>query len=245
MKQLLPLLILIFSLSGYGQTPFRFQSTLDTLPANYQGNSVIDIAKAISRLQGNDPQKLTEKGEFETSIDYAKRLEEYKKKLPVETVSNRFVLVKNYQLAEYDADSQILNVRTAFTHVEDGAVVLIDSDSQRGSYAATNAYGAIITVTTTSNSSYWIKFVPTSFPEPVVSQIKLDIPSAKSIKPNLRTLVYFELVLPYLESDITSEKATFSSPRESKNTTFRYLAKPLEIWFFDQVTGKVYFKKKF
>jgi hypothetical protein len=89
-----------------------------------------------------------------------------------------------------------------------------------------------------------MKFISTNFFEPVAAQVKMDIPAAKSVKPNLRTLVYFELVAPYTESEVTRKEPTFSSPLEANNVTVKYLAKPIEIWFFDQITGKVFFKKK-
>jgi hypothetical protein len=136
MKTLLPILILILSLSVFGQTTFQFQNNLDVLPVNYQGNTVIEIATAVSQLQESEKAELPKKDEFETSAEYTKRLEDYKSKQDLTVTPNKFVLVLNYQLAEYDADKQILSVRTVFTHLDSGTVTLVKSSSETSSYTA-------------------------------------------------------------------------------------------------------------
>lgn len=58
-----------------------------------------------------------------------------------------------------------------------------------------------------------------------VGKIKMDIPTAKRTKPNLRALAVFKLVKPYLVE--------------------RWMtAKLLEVWFYDISTGQVFIRKK-
>lgn len=245
MRALFPTIILLFFCSSIlSQTPFVFQSSLESLPANFSGDSLISVAQSANALREKTSIKLPQKDEFETTDQFAKRLEEFKKRQAAGIVSDRLVLVFNSQLAVYDADSQTLDLRTTFTHLDESSIAFIKSDTTASSYIATNAFGARVNVTRTINSSYWIRLLGESFREPVVAQIKLDIPSAKAIKPNLRTIVYLKLVEPYSDVQRTSTSATFTSPSEIISSKVWYFAKPLEIWFFDQVTGKIISKKK-
>lgn len=231
--------------------PFVFNENLEVLPIDYKGNTLMEIANAVSQKQESQKTQSSPsaKDEFETSAQYAKRLDEYKKNQEslqlAKTTTDKYVLVLNYQLSDYDADNQILNIRTVFTYVGNKALVNLKSDTETNSYTASNAYGATVNVNKTNISNYGIEFSGGYFADPIATaQIKLDIPTAKSLKPNLRTLIIFELIEPYSKSEITRKNPTLYSPSETINSSIVFTAKPIEIWFLDQSNGKVIAKKK-
>jgi hypothetical protein len=181
------------------------------------------------------------KDEFETTADYEKRIE--KLRAEAKPTRTKFTLVFNEQLSQYDADNQTLNIMTLFNKRSGFSTALIKSDTQTSSYDATNAFGAVRKVTKISTQSYWLDLKSNLADEPVIVDLKLDIPTAKSLKESLRTLIYFELSEPYVERDLTQKTPTFNSPTDTVSLTIRYITSPIELWLFNQKTGEIYFKK--
>lgn len=230
--------------------PFVFSENLEVLPTDYQGNTLIEIANAANRKRESQEIRVSPptKDEFETSEQYARRLNEYRKTQQslqsAKPFVDKYVLVLNYQFSDYDADNEILNIRTAFTYVDNKSSANLKSTTEMSSYTASNNYGATVTVTKTNMFSYGIEFGGYSADPLATAQIKLDIPTAKSVKPNLRTLIIFELIPPFSKSESTEKTPTLYSPLETINSSIKFIAKPIEIWFFDKSTGKVLAKKK-
>jgi hypothetical protein len=241
MKILLVTFLLIFSLSGYSQKGFEFRSDLKTLPANHKGDylEVISVAAMTLLTERNSPAP--PKDEFETTADYQKRLEKLKSE--AKPTRTKFALVLTEQISQYDADRQVLNVRTVFNKRDGFTTTLLKTDNRTSYYDATNAFGAVFRVSKISTQNYWLDLKSNLADEPINTDIKVDIPTARSLKDNLRTLIYFELNEPYVKRDFVETAPTFSSPTETSSLTIRYFALPLEIWLFNQQTGEIYLKK--
>lgn len=225
---------------------FKFDETLNTLPVNYLGDKKQQVINAISQLRKTEESKdfQLRKDEFETTAQYKKRIEELKKNSGDVSHTKRFVFVLNYQFSDYDADNQILNITTAFTQINGKISAALGSETITDSYVGSNAFGATANVSKTITSYYGIEFQGGNATEPLVTaQLKMDIPTAQATKPNIRTLVYFELIPPYINSAQTKKDPTLYSPSDSTNNSNIFTGKLLQVWFIDQTTGKVLYKK--
>lgn len=230
------LLILILACSAFGQ---GFDENVDKMPDDFTGKTFTQIANIISEIE----KPIPDKGEFEKKEQYEIRLakiEAEKSALP-----RRFASIFNYQISTYDADNEVLNVETLFSHFPGRVTAVMQSDLQSSSYRAGNVFGASVTVRRTSASSYKIAFVNAGLPEPLfTTSIKISSENAKNLKSQLRTLVYFEIVAPYFENTFDSKSATMNSPSEASVSTKTLLAKILQVWIIDS-SGTIYAKKQF
>ncbi len=258
MKRVLIVLLFFIPASGLAQStkvkevskPLTnsFDSSIGKLPSNFVGNTPEQIFLAINKMPTKQKESLV-KDEFETTETFQKRVEEENKKkseLNSFLPQKQFVFVLNYQFSEYDADNQKMNIKTAFTTVNNSVKALVKNISESSYYNASNSFGVTVKVNKYLTTAYSIEFEGNNFSQllPVTAQIAMDIPTAKLAKPNVRTLVIFEIVEPYQKNEITSTTPTLTSPIESITVFHTIIAKIQEVWFFDQSTGKIYFKQK-
>lgn len=274
MKIITVIFILILSYSAFGQTKsqvqkqepglvngsnsnneslnkskFNFSPDLEIIPVDYKGNSIIELSKAANELktfvEDKDPPA---KDEFETTAEYEKRLLEIQKQKSSREPDHekKFVLVLNSQIAIYDADTQELNTRTSLIQTDTRISTLIETQTKTSSYMASNAFGVVTKVNKFVTTNYGIKFINRGLPDPLIAtNFKVNIPQAKLLKENLRTLFYFELFSPYLTTEMSDTKPTLNAPSEIINVSTYYSAWLLEVWLIDGSSGKVLLKEKF
>lgn len=135
-----------------------FNTDLQTLPVGYKGHNAQSIHNTFQ-------QRLTPKGEFETTEAYQDRIVG-SAMLPLIgslTVSHLFAFELDTAIFEYDADKESLMVGAVFGKVDDGTVL---KDSYRGlaleaggdfkqeTYEGSNAYGAKVAIEKTTILRY-------------------------------------------------------------------------------------------
>lgn len=142
---------------------------------------------------------------------------------------------------------------------DDKSITLIVDMEDGGSYEAENVYGAKTIVEKTVFTSYDVAVTYCNdFPIETIEDeqfpiIKFDyivgkFPSppeeARKIKKNIGCLVIGKLEKPFIHETFILEPATFDSPYDVSRF-HRYLhMRMLELWIYNQETGKVYVKLK-
>jgi TonB family protein len=146
----------------YSTQAFDLSATL--LPNNYLGHNVIDIYKRLDELQ-----KTSQKGEFETTEAFQKRITaEASKPLVASLTRNSiFAFVIGKPDTKYDADQQLMSVNQKLSSVKNAAESLDDKrmslnwgivSRDISSYTGSNAYGAQVEVKRSLAEFYTLAF---------------------------------------------------------------------------------------
>ena len=236
-----------------------FNENINKLPKKFSG---MDIEYIYNKLS-NDDNDVTPKSEFETNIEYKKRLNEEKKHFYSNNfnLNDKFVFTPKYSGdidLIYNAETHEALIILKLNNVFSGSTVDSNSKSlnivskfNNSTYQAINGYGAVIDVEKSSGNIYSIDFKNHNkfLPENELSlnfQIKLLPSRAKFLKENkdIRFLVVGKLISPYQGSGEINQKPTFNDPEE-KIYIFNYLTMNVnEIWIYEFSTGNILYKLK-
>lgn len=184
-----------------------------------------------------------------------------------------FVIENSSGETFYDADSQVMTIAIALRggdesiyEKSDKKALVSQSESKREQYEGSNAYGAKAIVTRHLGTDYDIAFSNYSgfgvsryidsgtrsrghtedyFAKDVfMVRIPMDVALAKEVKAKMRILAIVKLLEPYTYEGSFYDKPTISRPDEYfiqyhfLNTTL------LELWIFDESTGRIFSKQK-
>jgi hypothetical protein len=223
---------------AYSQT--QFDPTALRLPPHFMGNDIIRLYKAFAVL------RTAEKGEFETTDQFNKRIELAESKLfmgsKTETATLSFVVPVT---SEYDADNEMLVVQIHGGPDRDnaGSIRVKESKSVR-SYVASNAFGAKIAVHATYIDSYLLlikntnQFLNADFS----SSIKMLPNEARTIKGTLSALAVCSITKgdTLIDKDASLKEPTFNDPHELFEQFWFVKTNLLALWLFDSASGKVH-----
>jgi hypothetical protein len=173
----------------------------------------------------------------------------------------------------YDADLQVMTIAIAL-HSGDESIyknsnkkaLVSQAESKREQYEGSNAYGAKATVTRHLGINYDVAFSNYSrfgvskyidsgtrsrghtedfFAKDVfMVRIPMDVALAKEVKSKLQILAIVKLLEPYTYEGSFYDKPTISRPDEYFIQYHFLNTELLELWIFDESTGKVFSKQK-
>jgi len=262
------LFVLTFSFAAFGQ---NFSSDWQKVPTDFEG----DDFNAVYHALLSSPV-LKEKSEFETTADYQKRISETSKIIlgGNKSIANDFIFVyrpksDSYEMREasqYDADKQVLNVNIKMHPVSAtnpfnnsktknyfavrSKDIAFDAESE---YQASNAYGAVRTVTKNGGTNYSIAFnnyddfkelKKRVYPAVINVPISLSSDKAMAVKNNLAFLYFGKLVSPFYTINTLNVKPTISRPKETHLRDLILTADVSEVWIFNNLTGEILAKIK-
>jgi len=209
-----------------------------------------DIRKLISDVEKVQVPK--ERGEFETTEQFNKRVNESSDKAVTDSCY-LFLLDQKTGWAKYDADRQVMNFGITVT-----SPIVLHKDVDTGQFIGSNAFGVKKVITKTSVNEFCINSVEVS--NKVLSRqdkfnsryimldgLKTGIETAKDIKNKYAILI---LVKPKKSNDGSSDfryinyksfhiKATIDSPHEEQSASVLLNAVILEAIVVDTSNGNV------
>jgi hypothetical protein len=263
MKPLLVLTIFALTINAQQKTrPPTFRNepidlASQSLISGFQGS---DARLIFSRLE--EQSKTRSKGEFETSASYSARLGSMgtaplfgrlsiSSPIGFVTGHGRLGRVET----EYDADAGAMHV--TLRTIGDG-ITWSDSTLAHYFYVGQNGFGAkrrvehytqeFIALEISNGDAVGLVEVPNrdvpSMTDSAISiTVPMDLRDARQVKGSLRMLLICRLVEPFIKNETGFVEATFNNPYEEKHINKGLIIKILEIWLFDQATGRVYSKK--
>jgi len=247
-----------------GRTPQKYglEAFSGTIAPGFVGNNLQLIYDAIDK-QINSP-----KGEFETSAEYEKRVQDERAKplignIKIDSMLGFVPEIGYFNVAKkYDADAGEMTVSVSIQRsFEPSAGGFHDSFRSPSitwrkqitshTYIGSNAFGAMAKVTQDDDDIYALKFdLGAKYNEKdwsLVDDLEFQFPmaanKARSTQDHLRLLIVCHIIKDNPVSTGThSIEATLSDPL-GITETFKYLhVVPEEVWVFDQVTGAVYLR---
>ncbi len=223
---------------SYLNTPF--DPGTSSLPSGYYGYDPEVFVKGYQEATVTG-QRAQQKGEFETTADYQKRLKEMHTQNPFTNKTYAFAVATTN--ISYDADSQTFKIGfkpgPASHNINYVSVLLKHGAKDMGSYRAQNAFGASFTVTKSLFSSYELWLTQAEGITACMISANVSIPEAKTMKPNIFALLVVKPLRPYASVNTTFSDATFSEPHENVYETGTIYAKSLEVRFYDEGTGRI------
>ena len=227
--------------------------TAATLPPNYRGHSCRAVAAKLVSLN-------LKKGEFETTSAYNDRITS----LNNEHVAGATLLgdVFGFVGAEdsasdltdqYDADNQVLKVKgywggdTQLLNTGSVAATKLEYKLKyQRTYSASNAYGKIVQVESSTWDTCGLAFQNLSAYSSGNKNILLDLPmepgEARATKGKIALLYVGNLVTPYRSEYSDYLKPTIDHPREYAWSGDALVMRLSQIWLFNKATGTVYKK---
>jgi hypothetical protein len=222
----------------------EFDPSLAKVPPAFAGHDVVRLITVI-----RDRNKVAQKGEFETTEEYKKRLAQPHDTKLYGSLTERSTLafVTGITQAEYDADTQRLRflVDGAMKDHDKLVVRLVDNTKQR-EYQATNAFGAAVTVTELRGDRFGISVVNKGDTPGMRMFLRapLDVQAAKAAKASAKALIVGTLADDLLDSTLLLNTPTRDVAVDSLVPSVYLKMNVQAIWLFDQPTGRVYHKEQ-
>jgi hypothetical protein len=225
------------------------------LPYNYYGCNLRDIFNKLQRRE----KYAASKGEFETTVEFEKRVSKEKNKPIVGSIQLTSVVSFRMKIDEkiYDADDETLQIKVGInkptsSKFKFNKFAQWDYTSNNGSFNGTNAYGAKIQVDTYETFSYNLlidnnlewersKYYKDDNSEwgKIIINLHASPHEAKQIVPRINVVFICTLTPPYNSLDEDYIKATFNSPTEVTSHDYYVHANVSQIWVFNEKTGEV------
>lgn len=232
-------------------TPWTFDPIARSLPAEYQGDSI----KPLFAIPSKD--------EFETTAQYQTRLA---------SAAPPIGAIKVFRIpsarAVYDADRQVLKVQIASGDTYDGfeksslaSLEVLREESGKREYEGSNAFGAKIMVSASTNRLYKLVFDSRRATGQRYSvlgdmfqtlELSMGVDDARTLKPRVGVIAVCRLKArpaPKFPIPSASEGPTatgFNSTKPTRDFPYDistyYYALPVDIlglWVFDNPTGRV------
>lgn len=227
------------------ETEPEFRPDATSLPAGFKAADFRALYKALS---------IAPKGEFETTAQYDER----RKRLPLGVYAFKIELLGP---PAYDADagrfeiSILLDFAYRGRERRDGALLVLAHDTEsRGSYQASNAFGASVTVQASSTHE-WGLLVPGDFG---ITKLHVPVPvdKAPAVKDRLAVIVVAAIGPENIPEKMTPlgdaaqaeatgyryKEAKIDSPTEVRTYQHALEAQILGLWVYDTGTGEVFGK---
>jgi len=221
-----------------------FDAAAAALPTNFYGydpEAFVEGYEDMSAKQQRDRQK----GEFETTEAYEKRLKGLDASDPFTGGTYAFGAAPT--ALSYDADTQTFTLGFSpspgpvsgvdnWTHY--ASVLLKNGAKDMGHYQAENGFGAVFRVERSLFSSYYLMLSITKGPIVCTASVKVPIADAKDLKPDIRAILIVRPAPPYVNVDSSVTEATFTDPSENTAKTAAIFGRLQEVRFYDSRTGK-------
>jgi hypothetical protein len=221
--------------SAHAQGISPFDTSKTALPANYDGQNFMSV---FNKYSG---KAKIEKGTYESTQEFNNRLEAGKANI----YAFKKILKKESNQFDYDADKEKFTIRSNKWAEESGAIGGVEiyyNAREAGSYVASNAlkqkvkvtkYDITMHVATGENwrSAKWIN-----------DEISFSYPrsDAKKLSNSLSALV---IINPRSASIRDIEKTpTVNWPQEWKGKRYSLEGDLVDLWIFDDKSGKILFK---
>jgi hypothetical protein len=228
--------------------------------ADFQGNDIAGLYEAIKHSPA-----LKEKSEFETTSQFEARRQGFKDQLILGslTAGNHlaFVLPAGSPIYaprfKYDADSQTLTFTlegssTTFylesEHPELDTLVIRSTVLDRGTYIASNAFGAKVEVDKTysrdngiafSKDNWLFRRSESDYLRSFTQLFSMTPDKARALKEDGRVLVVCRLVDPWFRETVHGHEAKIDEPYETTVSDNYLQVIPEQLWIFNQKTGEV------
>jgi len=241
--------------SPYLNLEESFDINITNLGSEFKGH---DLTAVLERLNAKKWElREPSKSEFETSDEYAKRIENFKPLEPGFGISNsekHFLAFTPATYPTYDADSQKLTVSldlfSHHTHLDFGAKKKLSTDT----YTASNAFGTEITVVETNYIEYGIDFG--DLQKWVTRDIRYDTygnykfirgisatpEEAQYLKYAVKLLFICNIKKPWFRSYDSTKRPTMSDPTAGTTKELTLNAEIKQIWLYDGNTGEILHK---
>jgi hypothetical protein len=245
---------------GYAST--EFDDSLDKLPINFKGNSLVDVITAFEKNE-----KKFSKDEFETNKQFEERLEKQVKLPLVGKLSYdsrySFVLPDTEIEKTYNAENGEITVKLKKnprhaktldtepeTHKNAACFEIVANRTNKGGYLGQNSFGAKSSVSSTSKKIYYVGAISGSsmiksndpYYNPISLKYKLSLEDAKEAKLNTGVALIGHIASPIIRTALVNFPATIEDPNEL-TIDYTYLMFKLEsIWVYNLQTGVVYAK---
>ncbi len=220
--------------------------TFPHLPPHFAGNDIVQIFRAHEAL------RTAEKSEYETSVQFKKRIDAAESLFFSRTAFAFVVPV----VSEYDADEQVLNVGVECSPQYEASrahvlrSIRVKRQVSTKDYTASNAFGAKLNVHETDVESFDIGVnnggdFAIDAKSLILSPIRVTPGEARQIKLTLSAVVVCNINRDddqITVKDAILRRATFDDPQEYFEQLHFLNARVQAIWFFDSVSGKVYSK---
>jgi hypothetical protein len=208
--------------SAFSTVPF--DSSVERLPPNYQGHSMVDIWTELNKRR---PQ--LKQDEYETKEAWAARLQKLQDQ-PLTgslTVLSQFAFRAQDFKDEYDADTKTIQLSVNlgsvdFDEISAGAVPNHESIlwwrdiRDAGSFVGSNAFGIKRRVRVEEKQAYFMLCKEGLIRSSGILKIEeVSIEQAKLIRPQIRVLIVGKLRRPYVGLDTRHKKATLDNPVET------------------------------
>lgn len=228
--------------------PFDLKAT--AIDSTYKGHVCNDLVQALQI------RKL-DKDEYETSKDYATRLQELSKQKYFDNLKLGDTLAfwePGNGNSNYDADKGVLSYTTPFLlsnyRVGEGAAMLSPNviSSEESTYEGSNSFGVKRSVKASRQKVCIVTFTnlkSANNPRTQPFKIKLPPQDAKALEGKIRTFYLGALTSPYLSSYSEYQKPEISNPVEKLVEGTTLLVKVQQVWLVNATTGDVISKRVF
>jgi hypothetical protein len=223
---------------SYQNAPF--DPSAPALPPAYYGYDPEAFVKGYEAA-AIKAEESRQKGEFETTEEYQKRLKDLNSENPFTSGTYAFAIPPSS--VSYDADSQTFNLEfkaePASHNMTYVYLPLKHGAKDMGSYVAQNAFGAAFTVTRSLFFSYELWLAKGQGPTDCIKSVSVELAEAKALKANILALVIVRPLKPFASASKTFTHATFTDPREDTFETNTLYATSTEVRFYDARDGRV------
>lgn len=215
---------------------------LEKIPVSFKGT---DISSVIDLYSNN----LIEKDEFETSVEYEKRLSNYVKSLGRE---KQCIITNVY--SKYDSDKQgwSLSLLDSELNRSYANFFIKRTTTPSGNYIGTNALGAKVSVNKTKeeyrgvylNQAAFAKLHSNiggsigSYSNELFIPMSIDKAKIANIK-NLKILIQYKWIPDYLKTFKREKYATYNNPQDKESSYELLTGYPLKIIIFNADTGEI------
>ncbi|MCD2165562.1 hypothetical protein LPW39_10485 [Comamonas koreensis] len=227
-----------------------FDSKASSIDSSFKGHVCSDIMQALQI------RKLS-KDQYETSKDYAKRLQELSKQKYFDELKLGDTLAfwePKDGTSSYDADKGVLSFTPPYLSsnfkIGDGVEMLtpnVMSSSER-TYEGSNAFGVKRSVKSSHQQVCVVSFTNFKYGSNASSQpfkIKLPPQDARALHGKIRTFYLGVLAHPYLAAYSEYQKPEINNPIEKMVEGTSLLVKVQQVWIVNGDTGEVLSKRTF
>lgn len=236
--------------NSFDTKPFDLKQ--EKLPPNYRGHDAELLFSSLydSTLYMRNNEKI---------VDFNKRLQDNKEIIPNFNknmgelkIDSIFAFNAN-TLPDYDSEAKIIkpSVLIMSSRFSELGFLYSNKDKQIRSFVAQNVYGAQVTVNViesesfrilTTNSDKFLSPLSKTHLKRLGANFEMDSESASQNR--MKALVICKLIAPYGKYATNITEPTFSEPNQTLDKVKGVVTEILEIWYYEPVSGKIYYKQK-
>ena len=221
----------IVSSVGFAQRPF--DRSVNKLPIMYVGHDAVAIVRPLFDLK---MEIIRGCQKYEKTDDCQNRLNAMYDRRLTPLLSVRDLLAFSVPIdCSYSADAEKLSCPG-----NQSTSVWLNSQRDKGSYRAQNAFGASVNV---ESKSTWILSIASNRRSDGFTVDHLPPVQARKVVPSLRLLLVGDLLQPFVVTSMADQKPTFQNPTDLHFSTSDINLNLYEVWLYDSDTGQILEKK--